>query len=89
MNTFNLYDEELANKITEEGINQIELLNDRLSKTNSLGSHYPEHTTYPANKMFPKEESLRLKEYPIARKLYKKTHSKRSRRYNKNINNFI
>ena len=86
MNIFNQYNNEFSDKITEVYTNQYK---DCLSKTNSLGSHTPEHSTYPADKMFPKEESLRLKDYPIARKLCKKTHSKRSRRYNKNINNFL
>jgi hypothetical protein len=48
MNIFNQYNNEFSDKITEVYTNQYK---DCLSKTNSLGSHTPEHSTYPADNL--------------------------------------
>lgn len=56
-----------------------------MSKTNTLTSHHPEHRTSPANKMISKEEVRYVEGCPSAKKQIKKEHTRRSRRYNKNI----
>ena len=56
-----------------------------MSKTNTLTSHHGEHHTSPANKMISKEAITYLKGCPSGLKLIKKEHTRRSRRFNKDI----
>ena len=54
------------------------------SKMQSNNNHIGEHTTYPADKMIPKEEIVRIKGQ-VAKRTIKKIHTRRSRKFNKKI----
>ena len=58
--------------------------------SNTLRNHHPERHSYPADKMIPRgiiKQMSSFKGPPII--ALKKMHTKKSRAYNKNMNNFI